>query len=392
MATVTKRKWKTKKGEAREAWVLAFTDANGGRIKQQFPTKRLADAKRVEVEGQVATGSFRAAATRATVSDACEEYLKHLQARHLRDARVTTTYLATNRGEVWNYIAQDLRPDGHDKTASRVTPFREGVGRSKLSQFTPADVIEWTDRLLAAGVSVSTTRRLVATLSRALAYAVSKNLVGVNVAKGVKVIGSRKADGPKKIIPPSKHDLRTLLDAAPPALYIKILFAASSGLRASEQWALRWRHIDLDSSKVRVETRLDIHGQEDTTKSLAGQRVVPIGRGVVEALLEWKDSVESSEPDDIVFPNTEGGFTRHGNLLKREFDPFKLQMGLPALTWHALRHYAVSTWIEAGLKPKVVQTFAGHATLAITMDRYGHLFPSDDHGAAMDKIAATLVL
>jgi hypothetical protein len=29
--------------------------------------------------------------------------------------------------------------------------------------------------------------------------------------------------------------------------------------------------------------------------------------------------------------------------------------------WHALRHFAISCWIEADLKPKTVQTFAGHS-------------------------------
>ena len=47
----------------------------------------------------------------------------------------------------------------------------------------------------------------------------------------------------------------------------------------------------------------------------------------------------------------------------------------------------MSCWIEAGLSPKTVQTFAGHSTLAVTMDRYGHLFKSDDHRAAIDAIA-----
>jgi len=37
-----------------------------------------------------------------------------------------------------------------------------------------------------------------------------------------------------------------------------------------------------------------------------------------------------------------------------------------------------------------VQTFAGHASLQITMDRYGHLFPSDNHRSAMDEIAKGL--
>ena len=50
--------------------------------------------------------------------------------------------------------------------------------------------------------------------------------------------------------------------------------------------------------------------------------------------------------------------------------------------WHALRHFAVSCWIEAGLTPKTVQTFAGHASLQVTMDRYGHLMPGSESEAA----------
>jgi integrase len=38
-----------------------------------------------------------------------------------------------------------------------------------------------------------------------------------------------------------------------------------------------------------------------------------------------------------------------------------------------------------------VQTFIGHASLAMTMDLYGHLFKSEDHQRAMDDIAAGLM-
>jgi integrase len=57
---------------------------------------------------------------------------------------------------------------------------------------------------------------------------------------------------------------------------------------------------------------------------------------------------------------------------------------------HALRHFAISCWIAAGLPPKTVQTFAGHSSLQVTMDRYGHLFRSDDHGRAIDAIASEI--
>jgi integrase len=61
---------------------------------------------------------------------------------------------------------------------------------------------------------------------------------------------------------------------------------------------------------------------------------------------------------------------------------------LETFNWHALRHFAISCWIEAGLPPKAVQTFAGHSSLQVTMDRYGHLFKSDQHQAVMDGISA----
>jgi hypothetical protein len=48
---------------------------------------------------------------------------------------------------------------------------------------------------------------------------------------------------------------------------------------------------------------------------------------------------------------------------------------LPAGTrFHDLRHFYASALIAANLNPKVIQARLGHATLAETMDTYGHLF------------------
>ncbi len=122
-----------------------------------------------------------------------------------------------------------------------------------------------------------------------------------------------------------------------------------------------------------------------------------------QMLREWKPRSCFKRPDDHILPNMEGRFTRHDNLIKRRFQPLfaKLEAehqsdprNAPVpprrFNWHGLRHFAVSCWVEAGLTPKTVQTFASHASLQITMDRYGHLFPSDDHRKAMDAIAKGL--
>jgi integrase len=53
---------------------------------------------------------------------------------------------------------------------------------------------------------------------------------------------------------------------------------------------------------------------------------------------------------------------------------------LPVLTLHAARHVRASLWIDAGLNIKTVSTFMGHATIAITLDLYGHLARFGDRG------------
>jgi len=63
-------------------------------------------------------------------------------------------------------------------------------------------------------------------------------------------------------------------------------------------------------------------------------------------------------------------------------------------TPHGLRHTTASLAISAGANVKVVQRMLGHATAAMTLDRYGHLFDDDLSGgaAALGKaIEATAV-
>jgi integrase len=54
---------------------------------------------------------------------------------------------------------------------------------------------------------------------------------------------------------------------------------------------------------------------------------------------------------------------------------------LPKYSFHALRHFAASLFIEQGFSAKRLQGIMGHSSIQMTYDRYGHLFPSleDDH-------------
>ena len=64
----------------------------------------------------------------------------------------------------------------------------------------------------------------------------------------------------------------------------------------------------------------------------------------------------------------------------------------PRYNIRALRHAAESIFIEQGMTPKRVQTVMGHATIMMTMETHGHLFPDPkgDH-EAMAQIQARLL-
>ena len=55
---------------------------------------------------------------------------------------------------------------------------------------------------------------------------------------------------------------------------------------------------------------------------------------------------------------------------------------LPRITLHECRHTFASYMIAAGVNAKAVSTYMGHASVAFTLDRYGHLFPGAEDVAA----------
>ena len=156
------------------------------------------------------------------------------------------------------------------------------------------------------------------TLHTALEYAISQDWVAVNAARGVKVIGSRD-EGAKKIVPPSKEALKFLLEAADYDLRLKLIFAASTGVRAGEQWALRWKDIDLVASELKIERRVDVYGEEGPPKSAAGIRTLPISQNLCQLLKAWRLKSNFSKNEDLIFPNAEGKYLSHDNFIKRRF-------------------------------------------------------------------------
>ena len=61
----------------------------------------------------------------------------------------------------------------------------------------------------------------------------------------------------------------------------------------------------------------------------------------------------------------------------REWSEAQADFKQPAFGPHTLRHVYASLQIEQGVSPKRLQRLMGHATLKLTLDTYGHLWPDE---------------
>jgi integrase len=58
------------------------------------------------------------------------------------------------------------------------------------------------------------------------------------------------------------------------------------------------------------------------------------------------------------------------------------EAGLNPIGLHECRHTFASLMIAAGVNAKALSVYMGHASITITLDRYGHLMPGNETEAA----------
>jgi hypothetical protein len=95
------------------------------------------------------------------------------------------------------------------------------------------------------------------------------------------------------------------------------------------------------------------------------------------ALLETEDR----GPDGHIFGPRKSSTFSPDKLQKRADEAWSVAK-LDRITLHECRQTFASLMIAAGVNAKSLQEFMGHASITITLDRYGHLMPGSEAEAA----------
>jgi integrase len=267
------------------------------------------------------------------------------------------------------------------------------LGRERLAQLTTPDINRFRDDLLRT-LSRAMAKKVLVSLKAILKDAQRRGAVGQNVALPVTIaIASRdrRKIGVGVDIP-TPDEVRRLIDNSG-RLRPLVMLAAFAGLRASELRGLRWSDVDLERGEIAIRQRADRYGVLGTLKSAAGSRVIPVGPMVVNALREHRLACPRGSAD-LVFPGR-SGVVKSYETIYGAFSLVQVRAGLstkarqPKYGLHSLRHFYASWCINRrvdgglGLPLTLVQARLGHASIQMTSDVYGHLFPRTDDGAEL---------
>ena len=376
--SVRKRTWKGPDGEPREAWVVDYADQAGDRHIKTFPRKREADAFHATVGVAVREGTHTADSKSVSVAHAAALWLKSCE-----NAGLERTTLDSYR----QHVARHINPI---------------IGELRLSRLTMPMVRAFEDQLLEQGRSTAMVRKVRCSLGALLADAQERGLVAQNVARTLRARRNGKSGRTERsgklrvgIDIPMPTEISAILGKLSGHWRPMLLTAIFTGLRASELRGLRWEDIDLKRGELRVRQRADRYNTIGEPKSDAGERTVPIPPMVVAALREWKLACPKNRLD-LAFPNPKGGVARRNLIVERGLKPAQVAAGVvdqhgrakyPGL--HSLRHFYASWCVnrvaDGGLELplKVVQARLGHASVQMTADIYGHLFPRGDDGTEL---------
>jgi len=160
--------------------------------------------------------------------------------------------------------------------------------------------------------------------------------------------------------------------------------AAYTGLRQGELVVLQWSDINFKEKTATVERALS---DSTITAPKSGKtRVVPVGTPALSALKRLKARPNFAGPDDYVFA-TLAGDRSDASALRRRYNLARDAAGVPALTFHGLRHTAASLLIRK-MDVQVVKTIMGHASIKTT-ERYLHAVRAAD---LVDKVTEAFTL
>jgi len=341
--------------------------------------------------------------------------------RNIQSEADTGGFLEPSRATVAEHLGkwlETIEADLGSTTVERYSQVCNGhiipaLGEVRLQKLRPTQIQDFINDCRKdgridgkGGLSGRTALHIHRIFKLALKQAVGWQLISSNPMDGIAAPSPNK---PEVEVLDKAETAKLLKAAEGRPIYPAILLAVTTGMRRGELLALRWSDIDfleghLDVNQALVDTKAK--GLEfKAPKSEAGKRRISLPAITIEELKRHRTRQAEKffklgfRPgnDDLVFlsihaDNTIGA--RKPRALTKVFSGFIKGVDVPQITFHGLRHTHITHLLMDGEPINVVSKRAGHSTVSITLDVYGHVLKenqrelADSYGSALELALA----
>lgn len=288
------------------------------------------------------------------------------------------------------------------------------LGKMNLTDIDQLTIKKLIKKLKQDGYGYETQNKVKIVLVDIFNKALINEYVRKNPAKGISV----KRDEKKEVKVLSEEEQILFFDCAKGTFYNNLfVVAVSTGMRIGELAALRWSDIDWETNVIKVTRTLVYQKYEadeqksfhfENPKTATSKRNIPINHQCEMALKRQymqKNVIAQKAPKsksadkqyaDLLFTtkfDTPINSQIICEAIKKVVDEVNLTRDyvdeIEVFSPHCFRHTFATRCFEAGIQPKTVQAYLGHASLQMTMDLYTSVMPKHMSNE-MDKVSEVL--
>jgi integrase len=270
---------------------------------------------------------------------------------------------------------------------------KPALDKVPLTKLTAQQIERLYAYVIELGRAPNTVAKIHIALHKALEDALRKDLVARNVADLV----SKPKVPHMEMQTYTPEEANRLLAAAEDdrleALYVLML---TSACRLGELLGLCWEALDLDRAEMQITSAMkDVSGHQSLgrPKTNHSRRAIPLTARAVAALRQRhvNQTVELLKhgggwnTQHLVFCTKNGTAISQTNFRKQYYIPILEKAGLRYIRPHDLRHTAATLLLLEGVQALVVSEMLGHASVAFTLQTYGHV-PAEMRKPARDAM------
>jgi integrase len=256
-------------------------------------------------------------------------------------------------------------------------------GTIRLSEVRTIQVESWLRGLPLAKSSCAKIRNLFSVLFN---HACRHELFDRNPIRLVRQ-GAKRRTTPSVLTP---AEIKSLLTGLALRERVLVLLAASTGLRQSELFGVKWSDIDFAQHTMNV-VRSIVYGVVGPCKTESSQKPAPVHPTVLEELGKWRELCRYNKSGDWVFASR-----RHRGrkpiwgqaILRKYIRPAAQMVGIrKRFGWHTFRHTYSTLLRSVGTEFKVMQELLRHSSFRSTLDVYTQAISPAKHAAQAAVLA-----